>query len=62
MKIMENYLWTEDALDANLEIYRNPHGQDIVLWCVYSIQAWLSTYAKTATSVKIVLWSLVRSV
>lgn len=59
---MESYLWTEDALDANLEIYHNPRGQDIIFWRVCSIQAWLANYTKTTTSVKIVLWSLVRTV
>jgi len=62
VKVMENYLWTEDALDANLEIYHNSRGQDTILWCVFSIQAWLANYTKTTTSLKIVLWSLVRAV
>lgn len=62
MKIIENYLWTEDALESKLEIYRNPHGQALVLWCVFSIQTWLANYTKAITSKKIVLWSLVRTV
>jgi len=57
MKVMENYLWTDNpevGIGVGLELYRSLSKEDYILWCDHNIQ-YLFQDPCTATTARFTL-------